>query len=134
MADDATIRDFGCERCWPPAAAAAWEGCRSLTCTQALIDESHFSVAMLACPRCAQRFVRVFTETIDWQGGEDPQYWTVLPITEAEALDLSRQPESLVATRLGGVGQGRRSLQRDHPRAAAPQVFWGTGITVGPHD
>ena len=125
---------FGCERCWPPAMDAAWEARGALTKVAELIDESHFHVMILACPRCTQRFVSIFTETVDWEDGEDPQYWTLLPITGAEADDLIQQRDSLTETKLDALGPGRRSLRRDHPKAAARRIFWGTGIAVGPHD
>jgi len=126
--------DFGCRRCWPPAADAAWEARGALTHRVDLIDESHFHVMLLACPECAQRFVSVFTETVDWADGDDPQYWTLLPITEAEADDLVQQRDSLTETRLDALGPGRRCLRRDYPKAARPRTFWGTGCSVGPHD
>ncbi len=89
---------------------------------------------LLACPACSQRFVSVFTETIDWADGEDPQYWTVLPITAAEAAGLARRRGSLTETELNGLGPGRRSLRRDHPKGAAPRSFWDAGISVRWHD
>jgi hypothetical protein len=99
-----------------------------------LIDESHFIVAILACPRCGQQYVSVFTELIDWADGNDPQYWTLLPITWAEAESLMRQGASLSEMSLNALGRERRSLRRDHPKAGPPRVFWGSGINVGPHD
>ena len=35
---------------------------------------------ILGCARCSQGFVSVFTKTIDWEDGDDPQFWTLLPI------------------------------------------------------
>jgi len=134
MVDDGPKRDFGCERCWPPTADAAWELRGGLTHVAELIDDSHFHVMILACPSCAQRFVSIFTESIDWKDGDDPQYWTLLPITEAEAVDLVRRQDSLTETKLNALGPGRRCLRRDHPKATEPRIFWGTGISVGPHD
>jgi hypothetical protein len=134
MADDEPGKDFGCERCWPPAADAAWEARGALTHVAELIDESHFHVMILACPRCTQRFVSVFTETVDWGDGDDPQYWTVLPITEAEAADLIQQGDALPEAMLHALGPGRRALRLDHPKASALRIFWGTGISVGLHD
>ncbi len=134
MADDEPGDDFGCEQCWPPAADAAWEARGALTHVAELIDESHFHVMILACPRCPQRFISVFTETIDWVDGDDPQYWTLLPITAAEAADLVQQRASLPETMLNALGPGRRALRLDHPKASAPRLFWGTGIRVGWHD
>ncbi len=134
MVDDGAKRDFGCKHCWPSAAEAAWEARGTLTHVQELIDESHSHVMILACPRCTQRFVSVFTETIDWQDGDDSQYWTLLPITEREAAYLLQMGNLLTETKPDALGRGRRSLRRDYPKGALPRLFWGTGITVGPHD
>jgi len=134
MGDDRAKQDFGCERCGPSSADAAWKARRALTTAHELIDKSHFYVAILACTRCTQRFVFVWTEMIDWQDGDDPQYSTLLPITEAEAVDLVEQRDSLTETKLNVLGRDRRCLRRDHPKGAVPRIFWGTGIFVGPHD
>lgn len=134
MVDDGTGRNFGCERCWPSTADAAWEARSALTRAQELIEESHFHVQILACPRCAQRFVSVFTEVIDWKDGDDPQYWTLLPITETEAADLVRQRDSLTESSLEALGRDRRCMRHDYPKATAPRTYWATGISVGPHD
>ena len=127
-------QEFGCDLCWPADASAAWGARDGLSRLKELIDESHFIVAILACPRCDQRYVSIFTELIDWQDGNDPQYWTLLPITEAEAEGLVQQEASLGETSLNALGRGRRSLRRDHPKAGPPRVFWGSGVLVGPHD
>ena len=127
-------QEFGCDRCWPADAGAAWGARGGLSRLKELIDESHFIVAVLACPRCAQRYVSIFTEMVDWVDGNDPQYWTLLPITEAEAEGLIQQEASLNEASLNALGRERRSLQRDHPRTGSPRVFWGSGILVGPHD
>ena len=132
--DDRSGENFGCDRCWPPFADAASKTRGALNHVGTLIDESHFHVMILACPHCTQRFVSVFTETIDWADGDDPQYWSLLPLTGAEAADLVRQRDSLTEARLHALGSGRRCLRVDHPKAAAQRIFWGTGISVGPHD
>ena len=125
---------FGCEACWPAGAEAAWEARDGLTHLEELIDESHFHVMLLACPHCAQRFVSVFTETIDWADGEDPQSWQLLPVTEAEAGSLIHQQDALCESILNALGPGRRCLQCDHPKAAPEQVLWRLGLCVGAHD
>ena len=89
---------------------------------------------ILACRSCSQRFLSVFTETIDWADGEDPQYWTLLPITETEASELTQQPGSLTEAALEALGPKRRCLRHDYPKARAPSSYWGAGITVGFHD
>ena len=134
MADDGLGKDFGCERCWPSSAHAAWGARDALSHVAELIDESHFHVVVLACRRCTQRFVSVFTEMIDWVDGDDPQYWTLLPVTGPEAADLVDQGASLTDAKLGALGPGRRCLRVDHPKAAARRIFWGSGILVGLHD
>src|SRR5688500_15997153 len=87
--------NFGCTRCWPASADDAWAARKTTPCEAELIDESHLHVMILACPACEQRFASVFTETVDWVDGEDPQYWVVLPITAAEAADLAERRASL---------------------------------------
>jgi len=134
MGDQGPGEEFGCEHCWPPAADGAWKARSTLTRVAELIDESHFHVMTLACPRCTQQFVSVFTEIIDWEDGDDPQYWTLLPITGEEAADLARQRVSLPETKLDALGPGRRSLQHDHPKGVERYIYWGTGIHVGMHD
>jgi hypothetical protein len=134
MIDDGLGKNFGCEHCWPPNATAAWEARGMLTREAELIDESHFHVMILACHDCTQRFVSVFTETVDWADGEDSQYWKLLPVTEAEAADLIQQRESLTEARLEALGPGRRCLWRDFPKGSEPQVFWKSGMFVDQHD
>ena len=129
-----SIQDFGCERCWPPDADAAWEARRTLACVAELIDESHFHVMILACAECAQRFVSAFSETVDWVDSEDPQYWTLLPITDAEAFDLVQERHSLTETQLWRLGPDRRCLRRDFPKGGEPHSYWSPGMYIGPHD
>ena len=134
MNDDDSQENFGCERCWPPSAEAAWECRRALTCETDIIDESHFHVMVLACPSCSQQFVSVFTETIDWADGEDPQYWAVLPITRAEAASLAERRSSVTEADLNALGPGRRCLRRDYPKGEEPSCRWSSGFFVHWHD
>jgi hypothetical protein len=99
-----------------------------------LIDESHFSVRIQACPTCGQRFLSVFTETIDWQDGDDDQYWSVLPITMAEGQALDDQNAATSETQLPQLAPQRRSLSYDSPTGKAPRVYWHTGVVVHLHD
>jgi hypothetical protein len=125
---------FGCSQCWPDSADAAWEARKKvLVRASELIDESHFHVMIVACPNCAQEFLSVFTETIDWVGGEDPQYWTTCPITAAQAADLVSRSD-ISERDLSLAGQGRRSLRHDFPKDELPRSYWGNGIWIGPHD
>lgn len=134
MNDDDSQESFGCELCWPPSAEAAWECRRALTCESDLIDESHFRVMVLACPACTQQFVSVFTETIDWADGEDPQYWAILPITRPEAASLAERRGSVTETDLNALGPSRRCLLRDYPKGEEPSCRWSSGFFVHWHD
>jgi hypothetical protein len=89
---------------------------------------------MLGCAQCGQSFVSVFTESIDWEGGDDPQYWTLLPVTPEEASDLCRQGDAVSEAALSALGPGRRSLHYDNPKGGAQRIFWGAGLFVGFHD
>ncbi len=89
---------------------------------------------ILACSGCSHKFVSIFTVTIDWVDGDDPQSWALLPLTSAEAAGLLERGDSLTETELGALGPGRRCLMRDRPKAAAERIYWASGIFVGPHD
>ncbi len=132
--DRSERRDFGCEHCWPATPDAAWEARRALACEAELIDESHFHVMILTCASCDQRFISIFTETIDWADSEDPQYWTLLPITDPEAADLVVRRGSTTEAELNALGPERRCLRHDHPKDTAALSFWGTGIHIGAYD
>ena len=127
IGDETAQTRFGCEHCWPATADAAWEASRALAHVVDLIEESHFLVRVLACGSCAQRFLSVFTEEIDWVDGEDPQYWRLLPITASEAAELLQQPGLTTETYLGPQ---RRCLYHDSPKGTAPRSFWRTGISI----
>jgi hypothetical protein len=125
----------GCARCWPEAADAAWAARARLSAVETLVDESHFIVTILACAACGQRFLSTFTETVDWVDGEDPQYRTLLPLTDEETADLVGRRDSLTEAALAAVGGGRRRLRRDFPKGAdEPRVYWSTGTSIGRHD
>jgi hypothetical protein len=135
MGNDRLEDNFGCKRCWPSSAEAAWEARGQLKREELLVDESHYRVMILSCSACAQRFISIFSEKIDWAGGEDPQFWTVVPLTHEEAGDLCCRRGSLSEAELMSLAHGRRSLQRDFPKGAdKPSVCWATGIWFPGHD
>lgn len=126
---------FGCNICWPSDPGLAWEARSKLEKNLDLIDESHLHIMILACNSCNQRFISVFTEKIDWINGEDPMYWTLLPITDLEAIDLTQKQNPLAEADINALGPERRSLRRDYPSTAKePYTFWSRGILVGPYD
>lgn len=136
MTNNEIVHDrFGCDHCWPVEAEAAWSATRKLVRDTELIDDSHFHILIVKCNQCAQRYISVFTEMIDWENGNDPQYWILLPITNSEVVKLIQNRDSISENEINALGKGRKSLRRDFPRdVKVPITFWGSGIFVGPHD
>ena len=126
--------EFGCESCWPASADAAWKGIQRLTVRNNLIDESHYMVKLQQCPACNQSFVTVFTETIDWIDGEDPQYRTVMPLREPEVTALIEADLQGLETKLRTLAPSRQSLKSDFPKGKDLMQYWSKGIVVGSHD
>jgi hypothetical protein len=126
---------FGCERCFQAPAEAAEEARRHFTELARLVDESHFIVRILECPHCAQRCVSVFTELIDWAGGDDAQYWSVLPLTPEESGKLLLQGEQVDLGLIVSFGRARRYLRVHIPTGEPKRSFWAQGgLSIGPHD
>jgi hypothetical protein len=126
---------FGCPQCMPADAEEAWAAKEGFHLVAELVEESHYSVRITACPACGQHFVDVFTERIDWVNGEDPQSSAVLPVTEAEAEALAAQGEKVSQRLIESFGVARRYLRWDYPSATQPSVHWAQGnFWIGPHD
>jgi hypothetical protein len=123
----------GCPTCLPPDANRAWDAVKILAQQSRPVDESHFTVVIRACPECSQHFVSVFSETVDWTDGEDPQLWSVLPISAAEMEQLLNAGSG-IESRLAELAPHRRSLCHDHPKGKTARNFWSSGVIIGPHD
>ncbi|MCL4745036.1 MAG: hypothetical protein KJZ83_06435 [Burkholderiaceae bacterium] len=132
--DEEATKLAGCASCWPESPDEAWMARASLSQKAELIDESHFHVMILACIKCGQRFLSVFTETIDWTDGDDPQHWALMPVTDEESRELIEPKAPLEEAHLSALGQRRRSLRHDHPKGAASRSYWSRGFTVRYHD
>jgi hypothetical protein len=119
--------DFGCEACYREGdAQAVWEHFRHGVDTVAsVVSESHFIVRIVRCTDCSQAFIRIFTEFIDWSSGDDPQYVTIMPVTEPEATAFI--DGSLSVLKAGELGSGRRHLASDWPSGQPRRVTWATG-------
>lgn len=124
---------FGCIACWPSSAESAWEALKSMKIDVELVDESHFMIKIRSCTKCAQQYLSVFTETIDWVAGEDPQHWTVIPLTPEEAQDFI-SADSNVEAKLIALPSARKSLCHDYPKGSDPASYWSKGVAIGPHD
>jgi hypothetical protein len=124
---------FGCDFCWPSDANLAYQALSALEIISYLIDESHYIVTTRSCPNCSQIFLTVFTELVDYIGGEDPQHRIVIPITADELVLLTQNPSGISQRTLESIGAGRRSHQFAHPSGQSVSVYWGTGVQVYPH-
>ena len=87
-----------CDACMPDDAAQAWAARSTLSVTDRVCQESHFGVTLRACGHCGQRFASVFSERIDWRGGNDPQSTLLIPVDHDEASALLAAGESIEAT------------------------------------
>ena len=91
-------------------------------------------MTLLACAHCRQRFLSIFCETVDWADGEDPQYWTLTPLDDEEALALIARGTAIGEADIAAVGRDRRTLCRDFPKAEPIRTYWTKGMSIRPHD
>lgn len=113
--------------------SAAWEARSDLQRRCELIEKSHFHVMILACPTCAQTFLSVFSELIDWDRGDGSQGWTLLPITAIEDQTLTAAGTAFEERSLYEPDRDRPSLYHTHPKGRSASSFWGRGIPMLPH-
>ena len=130
---DESPQVFGCPAFWPPDADAAWSSFNSLSIDHEFVDESHFMVKLRSCRKCSQQFVSAFSETVDWSDGDDPQFWSSVPVTPAESKVLLEAGESAVEKACATTA-ARRSLCHDHPKGPARKTYWSKGLVIVAHD
>lgn len=126
--------------CTGPDAEAAFDAIRAGPTVLRLIDESHLIVRLVRC-RCGRGYLSVFTELIDWAGGDDPQRRVYTPLDEQELLHLlalaaKGEVDEQDLLNAAGAWPARRLLERDWPSGAATHDFrWRTGaVAIAPHD
>jgi hypothetical protein len=120
---------FGCTHCYGDDAEAAMaflQNGRS-PADRVIVDDSHFIVSLRHCVSCGQAFVSVFTEFVDWRGGDDAQYRDLVPVTADEAAAVLEQGEQVDLRFLGSLGEGRRRLSSDWPTGSDRRVGWRNG-------
>jgi hypothetical protein len=83
------------------------------------VEESHHWRYLLKCRECGQRYFSEFHEEIDWEGGNDPQYSTWIPV------DSDSEIETLKRTSPSELLQFAPRLQNDWPKdATSPTLRW----------
>jgi hypothetical protein len=116
----------GCKACFQGDAEKVWNA-RQFDSLARLVDDSHFSITIMACAWCGQRCVKTFTEFVDWSGGDDSQYWYLIPITADEADQLVAQGEKVDTKQIDAMSAGRRVLQADFPTGKEKRIHWANG-------
>ena len=114
-------------------ADAAAQALRTAAVIESFVHESHFSVSLRRCGACGRVFLRIFTELIDWQGGNDSQAWISTPLNgnEAEALRSGGDWEGFISR----MRPDHRYLAQVYPRSGDGGASWRQGkITILPHD
>jgi len=126
---------FGCGRCFQASAEEAEEARNRFEIIAWLVDESHYGLSIRACPHCGQRCIDVFTEVIDWSGGDDAQYWSYLPLTFEESEHLIARGKDVRPAEVELLGRDRRYLMVDFPTGKPKRVRWAQGpLWIGFHD
>ena len=83
------------------------------------VDTSHWERSLLKCRECGQLYFHEFYEEVDWEDGEDPQYWTYIPVESDEEIALLKK------TTFVELLQFFPRLQKDFPKSAKkPKIFW----------
>ncbi|MER7583955.1 hypothetical protein [Kitasatospora sp. NPDC097691] len=118
--------EFGCAKCYGGDAQAVWRGQREgFEHETDVVDGSRFAVDVRRCRGCSQQFVWIFTESVDWMGGDDSRHVTVMPLTAAEATGLATG--TLRPLDLGALGRDRRHLNHDWPTGGPASLHWNSG-------
>lgn len=82
-------------------------------------EDSHFSRKLVKCKECGQLYFKEFYEEIDWVNGNDPQYWTYIPIETQDEIETLKKASPLELL------QFVPRLQDDFPKdAKEPTVRW----------
>jgi hypothetical protein len=109
--------EFGCDRCFGGDAELLWRAHPWHEVSE-LVDDSHFRVTIVACPDCRQQYIKLFTEFVAWTGdGDDAQHWDIMPLSDAEASELTARGEHVSLPRIEALSDGRRHLRIDFPSA-----------------
>ena len=130
------MENIGCATCFGDDADTALAHLRARPHDVRIVEDSHFMVRILTCERCAQPFVSVFCERIDWKDGNDPTETLYVPVSAAEADGLAAAGEAGAEQALCALSGPRRYLVRSWPADAdeATVAFTNAAVHVPPHD
>ena len=83
---------------------------------ETFVDKSHEFRDLLKCKECGQLYFAEFYEEIDWEDGDDPQYWTYVPVETGGEIEMLKR-----ASR-GGMSGLSFHVQPGHEQAGAAVV------------
>jgi hypothetical protein len=119
--------NFGCEQCYGEDAQTVLAWCASnLRIVKRIVTDSHFGVSVRVCPHCEQLFIAIFTEFVDWAGGDDAQYFDIVPVIPVELAKIEQADRTLTKD-LSNLGIGRKHVASSHPTGEPREVFWKHG-------
>jgi hypothetical protein len=119
------VNTFGCSACYGDDPQTVRDHLRTSAGGPPIVDDSHFIVRIVRCRACSQGFIYIFTEFIDWEDGNDPQYVTLMPVTGVEAAAFT--DGTLPVQEAGALGKDRRHLVDDWPASGGRRLRWATG-------
>jgi len=76
---------------------------------------------LLKCRECGQRYVFEFYEERDWEGGDDPQFSTWIPV------ETDQDVASVRSLRRAELQIFRPSLHHDWPKGGPRRIYWVAG-------
>jgi hypothetical protein len=85
-----------------------------------VVQESHYSLQIVACADCHQRFARVYADF------EDAMHEDLFPVSPEVAADLVADGANISTTDLEAIGSQRR-LQFDRFSDSREIIRWTTG-------
>ena len=110
------LRAFGCPICYGDDAPSTNH---HLERVSELEDRSHFSLTLMACRTCGQRFVNVWAEFSSFTGGSEFMSSETVPVDD-------RETERIVSSHdleyIGSLGRDRRYISGGGGRRT-----WSTG-------
>ena len=124
----------GCKQCWSSDANWVWEARSRLQKRLDLVDSAHLGVSLVACTQCEQSYLSVFTETINWRGGNDPVHWTLIPIMSVHAIEMAKRVKPVSESLLSDICGKASSAQRYSSSSGESRSYWGVGLQIGMHD
>ncbi len=83
-------------------------------------DSSHLSRHLLRCTECGHLYFKEFYEVVDWGGGNDGQYVSLIPVDDEASADAMSEMDPMLLNQF-------RAIHMDHPLGSedpTPPPYW----------